>query len=103
LPFGFCESPAEFQKRLFQVLQPFIREDRILVYIDDVLIPTVTVEENLATIKDVLLRLKQYGFQLNYKKPFLLVTFSEKSLLQIIKDYKSEYDHVFTYLDWNIN
>jgi len=44
------------------------------------------------------------GFiQLNYKKPFLLVTFSEKSLLQIIKDYKSEYDHVFTYLDWNIN
>jgi len=68
LPFGFCESPAEFQKRLFQVLQPFIREDRILVYIDDVLIPTVTVEENLATIKDVLLRLKQYGFQLNYKK-----------------------------------
>jgi len=68
LPFGFCESRAEFQKRLFQVLQPFIREDRILVYIDDVLIPTVSVEENLATIKDVLLRLKQYGFQLNYKK-----------------------------------
>jgi len=38
------------------------------------------------------------GFiQLNCKKPFLLVTFSEKSLLQIIK--AAEYGHVFTYLD----
>jgi len=38
------------------------------------------------------------GFiQLNCKKPFLLVTFSEKSLLQIIK--AAEYDRVFTYLD----
>jgi len=38
------------------------------------------------------------GFiQLNYKKPFLLVTFSEKSLLQIIKIV--EYGHVFIYLD----
>jgi len=40
LPFGYCESLAEFQKRLVQVLQPFIREDKILVYIDDVLIPS---------------------------------------------------------------
>jgi len=37
------ESPAKFQKRL-QVLQPFIRKDKILVYIDDVLIPSVLVE-----------------------------------------------------------
>lgn len=25
LPFGYCESPAEFQKRLVQILQPWIR------------------------------------------------------------------------------
>jgi len=68
LPFGFCESPAEFQKRLVQVLQPFIREDKILVYIDNVLIPSVSVTENLAILKEVLLRLKQYGFDLNYIK-----------------------------------
>jgi len=38
------------------------------------------------------------GFiQLNCKKSFFLVTFSEKSLLQIIK--AAEYGHVFTYLD----
>jgi len=68
LPFGFCESPAEFQKRLIQVLQPFIRDDRILVYIDDILIPSVTVEHNLLTLKEVLLVLKRYDFELNFKK-----------------------------------
>jgi len=68
LPFGFCESPAEFQKRLVQILQPLIRSDRILVYIDDVLIPSVTVEQNLQILREVLLRLKNYRFELNYKK-----------------------------------
>jgi len=68
LPFGYCESPAEFQKRLVQVLQPFIREDKILVYIDDILIPSVTVENNLLTLKEVMLVLKQYGFELNIAK-----------------------------------
>jgi hypothetical protein len=28
LPFGFCEAPAEFQRRIIQILQPLIREDR---------------------------------------------------------------------------
>jgi len=68
LPFGFCESPAEFQKRLVQVLQPFIRNDKILVYIDDILIPSVSVEDNLSTLKEVMLVLKQYGFELNVRK-----------------------------------
>jgi len=68
LPFGYCESPAEFQKRLVQVLQPFIRNDKLLVYIDDILIPSVSVEDNLSTLKEVMLTLKQYGFELNIKK-----------------------------------
>jgi len=68
LPFGFCESPAEFQKRLVQVLQPFIRDDKILVYIDDIMIPSATVENNLLTLKEVLLVLKHYSFELNFNK-----------------------------------
>jgi len=68
LPFAYSESPAEFQKRLVQVLQPFIRNDKILVYIDDILIPSVSVEDNLSTLKEVMLTLKQYGFELNVKK-----------------------------------
>jgi len=72
LPFGYCESPAEFQKRLIQVLQSFIRNDEILVYIDDILIPSVSVAENLQTLRKVMLVLKQYGFELNLKKCLFL-------------------------------
>lgn len=68
LPFGFCESPAEFQKRLIQILNPLIREDKVLIYMDDVLIPTETVEQNLVILKKILFILKKYNFKLNYRK-----------------------------------
>jgi len=68
LPFGYAEAPAEFQKRLLQVLQPLIREDKAIVYIDDVLIPSETVDENLSSLKDVLVLLIKYGFSLNFNK-----------------------------------
>lgn len=58
LPFGFCDSPAEFQRRIVQILQPFIRQDRVIVYIDDILIATDTVETNLETLKETMLLLK---------------------------------------------
>lgn len=74
LPFGFCEAPAEFQKRIVQILQPLIREDKIIVYIDDILIPSSSIEDNLSVLKQVMLLLKRHEFQLNYDKCLFLRT-----------------------------
>lgn len=41
LPFGFSEAPAEFQKRILDIFKDLIREGKILIYIDDLLIATV--------------------------------------------------------------
>lgn len=68
LPFGYSESPAEFQRRLVNILQPLIREDKIIVYIDDIMIATDTVESNLKIIKEVLEILKKYSFEINLDK-----------------------------------
>ncbi|KMQ89733.1 hypothetical protein RF55_10607 [Lasius niger] len=68
LPFGFCEAPAEFQRRLIQILQPLIRDNKVIVYIDDILIPSSSVSENLIVLKQVLVELKRHDFQLNYNK-----------------------------------
>lgn len=68
LPFGFCESPAEFQKRVYHVLQSLIREDKVSIYIDDILIPFVSVEKNLLVLKQVMLLLKKYEFVINLEK-----------------------------------
>lgn len=74
LPFGYSESPAEFQKRLSWVLQPLNRENKILLYMDDILIASETIEENLQTLYQCLVLLKEYNFEVNYFKCKFLKT-----------------------------
>lgn len=68
LPFGYSEAPAEFQKRILQIFDSMIRANKILIYIDDILIPTFSVVENLQILREVLIRLKEYGLELNLEK-----------------------------------
>jgi len=72
LPFGYSEAPAEFQKQIIQILNPLICRDKIIVYIDDILIPSESVDENLETLKETFVLLKQYGFEVNYNKCLFL-------------------------------
>lgn len=74
LPFGFCEAPAEFQKRLVYILRALIKKDQVLVYIDDILIPTNNIQENINILKEVLILLKTHNFKLNYDKCKFLKT-----------------------------
>lgn len=54
LSFGYCEAPAEFQKRLIQILNSLIHQDKVIIYIDDVLIPSEIVDQNLETLKEAI-------------------------------------------------
>lgn len=65
LPFGFSEAPAEFQKRTLHIFNDLIRENKVLIYIDDLLIESVGIEESLLVLKRMLIRLKEYGLELN--------------------------------------
>lgn len=69
--FGYSEALAEFQKRILQIFDPFVRSGKILIYIDDILIPTVTISENLIILKEVLICLKN-GLELNLSKCIFL-------------------------------
>lgn len=53
LPFGYSEAPAEFQKRIIQIFNQMVRDEKVLIYIDDIMIATETVEENLAILREV--------------------------------------------------
>lgn len=55
LPFTFCELPAEFQKRLVNILQFLMRDNKIIVYIDDIMITIETVKANLEILRQVLI------------------------------------------------
>jgi len=52
LPFGYCKALAKFQKKIVQILNPLIRQDKVIIYIDDVLILTKTVKKNLEILKE---------------------------------------------------
>jgi len=74
LPFGYSEAPAEFQKRILYALRSLIQNNKVLVYIDDILIATETFEENLHILKETLILLSQYNLELNLSKCLFLKT-----------------------------
>lgn len=66
LPFGFSESPAEFQKWILDIFKELVRNNKVQIYIDDILIATNTIEENLEILKEVLSLLKRYCLEVNF-------------------------------------
>ncbi|VEN50974.1 unnamed protein product [Callosobruchus maculatus] len=67
MPFGLANAPAVFQRAINRALGN-LRNTEALVYLDDILIPSETVEDNLTSLGNVLQALKNAGFSLNLKK-----------------------------------
>ena len=65
LPFGLCASPGIFQSFMCQLLNDI---DDVIIYHDDILIPSRSVEEHNSTLYKVLSILKQTGIKVNAKK-----------------------------------
>lgn len=67
MPFGFANSPAVYQRAIDKALG-VLKGTTALVYMDDVLIPSKTIQEGLDKLKIVLRALATSGFKLNYEK-----------------------------------
>ncbi|CAK9806275.1 Retrovirus-related Pol polyprotein from transposon 297 [Anthophora plagiata] len=67
MPFGLCNAPAVFQRAINKALGN-LRNSIALVYLDDILIPSETIEEGFERLKVVLSALDKAGFSLNLKK-----------------------------------
>ncbi|KAH0820498.1 hypothetical protein GEV33_002293 [Tenebrio molitor] len=67
MPFGLANAPAVFQRAINNALGPL--KDRVaLVYLDDVLIPSTTIERGIEKLELVLTALAKAGFSLNINK-----------------------------------
>lgn len=53
MPFGLCNAPSVFQRLINKILGSF-RHDIALAYLDDIIIPSMTVEEGLTRLQDIL-------------------------------------------------
>jgi hypothetical protein len=67
MPFGLSNALAVFQRAVNQALGS-LKDTRALVYLDDILIPSSTVEKGLESLRLVLVALSAAGFFLNFKK-----------------------------------
>lgn len=54
MPYGLKNSPPVFMRYINSIFQNLLEQDKVLIYIDDILIATKTIEENLDTLGKVL-------------------------------------------------
>jgi hypothetical protein len=74
MPFGLCNSPTVYQRIINNTLRKFIEAGNVLVYIDDVLLLSMSVKEGINLLLDVLKTLTEAGFSINLKKCSFLTT-----------------------------
>lgn len=53
MPFAVKVAPSRFQRYINQILIDFIRESKVVVYMDDILVSSVTIEEHFAILKEI--------------------------------------------------
>lgn len=67
MPFGLTNSPAIFMRVIAKVIEP-LKTDEIIVYMDDILIATTTIERNIELLQQFLKVLQEAGLTLKLEK-----------------------------------
>jgi Reverse transcriptase (RNA-dependent DNA polymerase) len=66
--FGMTNSPATFQTMMNNILRPLVKRGKVLVYMDDIIIFTNTIEEHCKITCEVLEILRQNNLFLKPEK-----------------------------------
>ena len=66
--FGLCNSPATFQHMMDDIFDDLIRTNKIIVYLDDILIFSKTIEEHRQIVREVLERIRKNKLYLKLEK-----------------------------------
>jgi len=67
MPFGLVNAPATFQTMMNKILREFLNQG-VVVYIDDILIYSQTLEEHIIRVRKVLQPLREYRMAITFEK-----------------------------------
>lgn len=68
VPFGISNSPAVFTRYIFAVFRDLIGNGTVVAYMDDLIIPSVNVDEGMEKFKAVLGRAAEYNLRIKWEK-----------------------------------
>lgn len=68
VPFGISNSPAVFSRFIFSIYRDLIQDGTIIVYIDDIIIPTSDEREGIQSLKKILSVAEKHGLQIKWEK-----------------------------------
>lgn len=72
MPFGLTNSPRVFQRFTNRIFEPLIRANKILLYLDDILIATNDIEEHLDILRTVFELAREYQLKFRLDKCYFL-------------------------------
>ena len=67
MPFGFTNAPAQFQAHMQNIFADLL-DISVVIYLDDILIFSKTIEEHRQVVRDVLQRLQKHGLYVKLSK-----------------------------------
>jgi len=68
MPFGLTNAPRVFQRFINHIFSELIRKNKILLYLDDILVTTVNIEEHLEILKKVFQLASRYKLEFRLDK-----------------------------------
>lgn len=68
VPFGISNSPAVFTRYIMSVLRELIQNNDVVVYMDDVIVPSIDMEEGIVKLDRVLKVAAKNGLKINWNK-----------------------------------
>jgi hypothetical protein len=68
MPFGLKNAPSVFQRFINKILKPFIDSGKIVVYMDDILLASESLDEHLSLLSEVLHCIAVNGLELQVNK-----------------------------------
>ncbi|GBM19604.1 Retrovirus-related Pol polyprotein from transposon 17.6 [Araneus ventricosus] len=68
VPFGLCNSLGIFQRFINHVFRDLLKEGIVIIYMDDIIIPSIDELGGIKRLSRVLQTASEYGLELNVKK-----------------------------------
>ena len=100
MPFGLCNAPATFQRLMEEVLAG-LHWSSCLVYLDDIIVFSRTVEDHFDKLREVLSRLRSAGLKIKPSKCHLLQS-SVRYLRHVVsaEGIKTDLEKIRSVADW---